>query len=70
MQCRNADFKEFYPLLKSDKVSIFEGDDLEQLEPMFNHSVLPIIKQCKECNNELPIHIDFGGTIIRPFRNS
>lgn len=66
---RNYEFDVVFNLFKDENFDPRDGEDIEDIDKLFYHRVSPIVKNCEKCNGELPIILDMGGTIIKPFRN-
>lgn len=84
VQCRNADFDIFFEILEKEKIDLIQGQNLESIEYIFYHGILPVTEQlleditgdtkeplvCEKCKQNVSVFLDGGGTIIRPFRKS
>lgn len=77
VQCINEDFENILSVLNSDELSFLDGEKTRLLDNLFYHGILPIEKDstdkdivCSKCSSKLPIQLDGGEVIIRPFRES
>jgi hypothetical protein len=67
---KNMKFDEAYELLNSDKIDAEIGAEIEKIEEVYYHRIKPITKKCKQCEQDLMIVLDSGGTFMRPFCES